>query len=180
LATNRFVTTNNPDVGMDFQSDFYSRKTISIDYNTNPYTLGGRSSSSYASLGTTSDVNEATIQRAYVKQIMDDPANTIFYLECLQDIAQSTSNRTLTSVVERELERGLYTRFELERSYKVLEIDHPDDIDDEGILAVFQSRCIDVPNRQTDFQHALGVISYFRKITIGDGGTPSQSEEQEG
>ena len=113
--------------------------------------------------------------RAYRKQISDDPTNTAFYLECLQDIGFSTNSRTLQVYAEKEIVNGIYTRFELERAYKTLEIDHPDGIDDEGVLAVFQSRCIDVPNREKDFLHALDVIQHFRKSAVLGKTTARQS-----
>ena len=61
-----------------------------------------------------------------------------------------------------------------------MEVDHPDEIDDDGILAVFQSRCIDVPERETDFMHALKVIQYYRKSDASGEATAGRSIENRG
>jgi hypothetical protein len=167
-------------VGGAIRSDFYTRKSITLD-NTNPYVLIDVSNhSSYVSLGTVPDAGDSTIIRAYRRQISDDPDNTLFYLECLQDIGRATSSQTINNLVEQEIVNGLYTRFELQRAYKTLEIDHPEEIDDEGVVAVFQSRCIDVPNRERDFQHAVTVIQHFRKSNVIGETTARQSDKQDG
>ena len=74
--------------------------------------------------------------------------------------------------MEKEVSKGLYTRFDLQRAYNVLEIDHPEEIDDDGVVAVYQSRCIDVPEREREFHNALKMIQHFRKSNvIGDAAT---------
>ena len=70
-------------------------------------------------------------------------------------------NRIIKNYVETELAKGIHTRFELNRAYKTLEIDHPEQIDEDGINAVFHSRCIEAPHREVDFKYALDVISWF-------------------
>jgi hypothetical protein len=78
----------------------------------------------------------------------------------------------INQFVEKEVSKGVYTRFDLHRAYNVLEIDHPEEIDDDGVVAVYQSRCIDVPERETDFRNALQMIQHFRKSNvIGDAAT---------
>jgi len=118
---------------------------------------------SFASLGTVQDVDDTTVITAYTKQVQDDPINTVFYLECLQDIGSSMQNRKINQFAESEVAKGVYTRFDLQKAYRTLEIDHPDDIDDDGLIAVFHSRCADVMRRESDFQHALNVIRHFRR-----------------
>jgi hypothetical protein len=78
----------------------------------------------------------------------------------------STQSRTINQFVEKEVAKGIFTRFELQRAYKILELDNPEEIDDDGVIAVFHSRCVDVPDREKDFLHALQVIQYFRKSDI--------------
>jgi hypothetical protein len=78
----------------------------------------------------------------------------------------------INQFVEKEVSKGVYTRFDLQRAYNVLEIDHPEEIDDDGVVAVYQSRCIDVPDRETEFHNALQMIQHFRKSNvIGDAAT---------
>jgi hypothetical protein len=78
----------------------------------------------------------------------------------------------INQFVEKEVSKGVYTRFDLQRAYNVLEIDHPEEIDDDGVVAVYQSRCIDVPDRETEFRNALQMIQHFRKSNvIGDAAT---------
>jgi hypothetical protein len=127
---------------------------------------------SYACLGTVPDATDNDIIKSYIKQVEDDPASITFYLECLQDIGSSTSSRMINQFVEKEVAKGVYTRFDLQRAYNVLEIDHPEEIDDDGVVAVYQSRCIDVPERETEFRNALQMIQHFRKSNvIGDAAT---------
>ena len=118
---------------------------------------------SFACLGTVQDVDDTTVINAYKKQVQDDPANTVFYLECLQDIGSSMQNRKINQFADSVVADGVYTRFDLQKAYRTLEIDHPDGIDDDGLIAVFQSRCADMMRREGDFQHALNVIQHFRK-----------------
>lgn len=96
-------------------------------------------------------------------QVQDDPPNTVFYLECLQDIGSSMQNRKINQFADGQAAQGVYTRFDLQKAYRTLEIDHPDGIDDDGLIAVFHSRCADVMRRESDFRHALNVIQYFRR-----------------
>ena len=72
-------------------------------------------------------------------------------------------NRKINQFADSEVAKGVYTRFDLQKAYRTLEIDHPDGLDDDDIIAVFHSRCADVMRRESDFQHALNVIQHFRK-----------------
>lgn len=119
--------------------------------------------SCFAALGTVFDVNEYTVIDAYKNQITDDPKHTQFYLECLQQLGSSLHNRVLNQYVESEFAKGIYTRFELDRAYKTLEIDDPGQIDDDGINVVFSIRCEEAPHREKDFKRAMQVIQYFKK-----------------
>jgi len=100
---------------------------------------------------------------AYNNQVTDDPTHATFYLECLQQIGISLHNKLINQYVETELEKGMYTRFELQRAYKTLEIDHPEQIGDDGIDVVFSIRCDEAPHRRKDFERAMAVIEYFKK-----------------
>lgn len=121
---------------------------------------------SYVCLGTVPTASESDIITAYIKQITDDPVNVVFYLECLQEIGYSSQSRMINHYVETEVQKGIYTRFDLLKAYQVLEIDHPEDTDDDGVVAVYHSRCIDVPERETEFQNALKMIQHFRKSEV--------------
>lgn len=183
LAENRWnLTSPFLTVGYDFRTQTYFRKSIGLDNFLNPYIRLTTSLTfrSYVCLGTIPDTTEAAVIHAYQKQVEDDPIRLMFYLECLQDIGSSTQSRTINQYTEKEIAKGIFTRFELQRAYKILEVDHPDGIDDDGILAVFQSRCIDVPERETDFMHALKVIQYYRKSDAIGEATASQLNEKRG
>jgi hypothetical protein len=134
--------------------------------------------SCFAALGTVFDVDERAVIAAYNNQITDDPAHVQFYLECLQQLGISLHNRLLNQVVESELAKGVYTRFELKRAYTTLEIDHPEEIDDDGINAVFSIRCDEAPHREKDFQRAMEVITYFKKL--GDKSEISSNTRKKG
>jgi len=118
---------------------------------------------SFACLGTVQDVDDTTVINAYTKQVQDDPENTVFYLECLQDIGSSMQNRKINQFADSEVAKGVYTRFDLQKAYRTLEIDHPDGLDDDDLIAVFHARCSDARRRESDFQLALNVIQHFRR-----------------
>ena len=119
---------------------------------------------SYICLGVVESADEDTILNAYIKQVEDDPASTTFYLECLQDISIYARSSKINEFLEQECDKGNFTCLDLDRAYRILEIDHPNDVDDEGIIAVFQVRCADAPEREREFETALRVIEYFRKL----------------
>jgi hypothetical protein len=153
------------------------RKLLSQNYqfrwfreSVNSFDFFFLTSRSYASLGTVHEADDTTIINAYIKQIQDDPANTVFYLECLQDIGSSLQSRKINHFADNQVSNGIFTRFALQRAYRTLEIDHPDGVGDDGIIAVFQSRCADAPDRERDFQAALTVIQHFRKGFINNNG----------
>ena len=84
-------------------------------------------------------------------------------------------NRRINQFAESEVATGVYTRFDLQKAYRTLEIDHPDGIDDDALIAVFHSRCADVMRRESDFQHALNVIQHFRRHWgINNGSKPAE------
>lgn len=176
MATSRYpLRSSDLIVGFKSRSENYFRKSINLDEPINPYTSSTLSltTRSYAGLGTVSDVDDTAIINAYSKQVQDDPANIVFYLECLQDIGSSLQNRKINQFADKQVVNGVFTRFDLQRAYRTLEIDHPDEIDDEGVIAVFQSRCADAPGRERDFQSALDVIQHFRRATLNSGGRRS-------
>lgn len=123
---------------------------------------------SFVALGTTADADENSIIEGYLKQVDDDPGNMAFYLECLQDAGSAKTSRKINQFAEEEVNnKQVYTRFDLQRAYRKLEIDHPDEIGDDGVVAVFQSRCHEVPERTADFENALAIIQRFRGVIIG-------------
>jgi A repeated domain in UCH-protein len=71
-------------------------------------------------------------------------------------------NRKINQFIEQETLKGIYTHFDLQRAYRTLEIDNPENIDDDGLVAVFHSRCADAPEREREFQFSLNIIQYFR------------------
>ena len=170
-------------LGYDLRSQTYFRKSITLDNSLNPYHPTSQPLlilRSYAILGTIPDTTEAAIIRAYIKQVEDDPIKITFYLECLQDIGYSTQTRTINQFADKEVAKGIFTHFELQRAYKILELDNPEEIDDDGIVAVFHSRCVDVPDRENDYVHALKVIQHFRKSEIIGETAATKSTEKRG
>ena len=118
---------------------------------------------SFVALGTTPDADENTIIEGYLRQVDDDPGNMAFYLECLQDVRPPKISRKINQFAEEEVKsKQVYTRFDLQSAYQKLEIDHPDEIGDEGVVAVFQSGCHEVPERTAEFENALTIIQRFR------------------
>jgi len=91
-----------------------------------------------------------------------------FYLEYLQDAGSTKTSCKINLFAEEEVNtKQVYTRFDLQRAYWKLEIDHPDEIGDDGVVAVFQSRCHDAPERTAEFENALNIIQKFRGVIVG-------------
>src|SRR5271156_6103322 len=91
-----------------------------------------------------------------------------FYLEYLQDVGSAKASRKINHFADEEVNnKQVYTRFDLQRAYRKLEIDHPDEIGEDGVVAVFQSRCHDAPERTAEFEKALIIIQKFRGVIIG-------------
>ena len=91
-----------------------------------------------------------------------------FYLEYLQDAGSAKTSHKINLFAEEEVNnKKVYTRFDLQRAYRKLEIDHPDEIGDDGLVAVFQSRCHDAPERTAEFENVLNIIQKFRGVIVG-------------
>jgi len=133
--------------------------------------------SSFAALGIVSESEEIAVLDAYKKQIKDDPKNTIFYLSCLQDIGSSMESKRINQFAQNESLRGYYTKFDLARAYQLLEIDQPDFATDDAVLATYQSRCFDYPEREGEFHKALLIIQRYRQNgAIDDFINPSEKK----
>ena len=79
--------------------------------------------------------------------------------------------------MENEAENGTYTRLDLQRACRTLEINNPERVDEDALQAVFQIRCTEAPAMRDVFQHALKVIQRYRADhSMGDAGgqMPSQ------
>lgn len=122
--------------------------------------------SSFAALGIVVESDESQIIEAYQKQIKDNPRHTIYYLECLQDIGSSTQSKRINQFAEGESANGIYTKFDLIQAYQTLDIENPGFTTDEAIIATYQSRCFDFPEREGTFQRALFVIQGDRKSGV--------------
>jgi hypothetical protein len=78
-----------------------------------------------------------------------------FYLEYPQDARSANTSRKTNFFAEEEVNtKQVYTQFNLQRVYRKLEIDHLDEIGDDGVVTVFQSRCHDAPERTAEFENA--------------------------
>jgi ubiquitin carboxyl-terminal hydrolase 25 len=122
--------------------------------------------SSFAALGIVPESDDPQIIEAYQKQVKDNPRQTLFYLECLQDIGSSTQSKRINQFAEGESANGFYTKFDLIQAYQTLDIENPDFTTDDAIIATYQSRCFDFPEREMTFQRALIVIQVYRKSVV--------------
>ena len=134
----------------------------------------------YAGLGTLRNFHDELIIFAYQRQIDVDPANTGYYLECLQGIARGRNSDELETKTVMEKTSDKISNSDVRNAYKELGIPTKD-IDDDTVLGLFQARLADAPKHQEeDLRRALKIIGadrVSRKIeeAASMGTTPSPS-----
>lgn len=91
-----------------------------------------------------------------------DPANTAYYLECLQGIANGRNSDELGTKAAIEASKGIISTSDVRKAYKFLNIEDTN-LDDDTIIGVFRSRLSDAPPYQEeDLREALRTIGSYR------------------
>lgn len=96
---------------------------------------------------------------AYQKQIDIDPANTGFYLECLQGIANGRKSEDLETKTVMEQTSDKVSNSDVRNAYKELGVPRRGDVDEDTILGTFQARLADAAKFQEEqLRRALKII----------------------
>lgn len=116
----------------------------------------------YAGLGAVRDLADVHINFAYDRQIAVDPANTAYYLECLQSIAEGRKSDELATKAALEASKGIISTNDVRKAYRCLNLDGSY-LDDDTIIGVFRSRLSDAPPHQEDeLREALRTIGSYK------------------
>ncbi len=100
---------------------------------------------------------------AYQRQIDIDPANTGFYLECLQGIANGRKSEDLETKAVMEQTSDKVSNSDIRNAYKELGIPRRGDVDEDTILGTFQARLADAPKYQEEqLRRALKIVGEDR------------------
>lgn len=85
-----------------------------------PYLLTRHLSSFYAGLGSIEDFHDDLITFAYDRQILTDPYNTPYYLECLQGIAAGRNSEDLRTKAAIEASSDKISFSDIRAAFKSL------------------------------------------------------------
>lgn len=117
----------------------------------------------YAGLGATGDFHDELISYAYERQILTDPNNIPYYLECLQAIGENRESEMLQTLAAIQESSGKISLKDIRSAYKNFALDFPVAyLDDDTIIGTFQSRVSDAPRQEPQLRRALKIIGQHR------------------
>ncbi|KAA6408891.1 MAG: hypothetical protein FRX48_07235 [Lasallia pustulata] len=114
----------------------------------------------YAGLGATGDFDDELIVFAYGRQILCDPGNTPYYLECLQGIGEGRKSEELQYRAVLEESEGKISLKDVRNSYSELGLTPK--LDDDTIIGAFNARLSDSPKQEAQLRRALKIIGQSR------------------
>ena len=91
-----------------------------------------------------------------------DPANTPYYLECLQGIAQNRHSEDLDTKVAIEASQSRISLKDVRAAFNEFGLDPRAIHEDETIIGNFQSRISDAPKQEAEMRRALKIIGQSR------------------
>ena len=116
----------------------------------------------HAGLGATVDFHDELIEFSYERQLETDPANTPYYLECLQGIAQNRHSENLETKVAIEASQSRISLKDVRAAFNEFGLDSRAIHEDETIIGTFQSRISDAPKQEAGIRRALKIIGQSR------------------
>ena len=116
----------------------------------------------HAGLGATADFHDELIEFSYERQLETDPANTPYYLECLQGIAQNRHSEDLDTKVAIEASQSRISLKDVRAAFNEFGLDPRALYEDETIIGNFQSRISDAPKQEAEMRRALKIIGQSR------------------
>lgn len=97
---------------------------------------------------------------AYGRQILCDPGNTPYYLECLQGIAEGRKSEDLLCKAVLEESEGKISLKDVRNAYSELGL--TPNLDDDTIIGAFNARLSDSPKQEVQLRRALKIIGQSR------------------
>lgn len=94
---------------------------------------------------------------AYHRQRNCDAELAPYYLECLSGLATGRESEALQVEVATLRSQGEFSRSDILKAYKALNIDLRNK-DEDHIIGVFKSRLIDAPMHEASMREQLGII----------------------
>ena len=114
-------------------------------------------------MGSVRDVSDDLISFSYERQIARDPANTPYYLECLQIVSEGRESEDLQTKAAIEASSGKISLRDTRNAYKDLGLDTGAvNLNDDTIIGTFQARVSDAPRQERDLRRALKIIGQSR------------------
>ena len=138
----------------DYKKVIRSR-TVDLTVDEHPF---------YAGLGAVADFHGSLITFAYDRQIVHDPKNTPYYLECLQILASGRDDgEDLQTHAVIEESQGRFSLTGVQQAYSQLGLDsRGPHLTDEIILGTFQARIQDAPKHEAGMRDLLRIIGQSR------------------
>ena len=117
----------------------------------------------YASLGAMRDFQDSLISFAYDQQLLADPENGPYYLECLQGISTGRQSEELQEKAAIEASLGRVSLQDIRHSFEQLGLEIGAAMTDDYIIGTFQSRVADAGDRQEgELKRALKIVGQYR------------------
>ena len=133
-----------------------------LDYETNP---GSQSLDTeedehpfYAGLGSVINFHDNLLSFAYDQQQVTDPANSPYYLQCLQGIAKGRKSESLHTKAAIEESSGKVSLDDIRSAYTALGLDPSLPVDEDTVIGTFQSRTTDAPRQEAELRRCLKII----------------------
>jgi ubiquitin carboxyl-terminal hydrolase 25 len=143
-------------------SDFY-RLLGCLDYETNPATRRVNLTEDdehpfYPGLGAVINFHDKLLIYAYDQQLLIDPANSPYYLQCLQGIAKGRGSEELHTKAAIEESSGRVSVDDIKSAYLALGLDPSIPMDEETIIGTFKSRVTDAPRQEEELRRCLRIV----------------------
>ena len=117
----------------------------------------------FPSLGAKYDFANDLILFSYNCQLMSDPENTPYYLECLDILAEGRNSHDLKVAVATEASMDKASRRDIRNAYKTFDLEIASGfLNDDFIIGTFQSRIADSPKQAPELRQALGLVGRDR------------------
>lgn len=131
--------------------------------------LGDDHDARYASLGALKDFSNDLILFCYERQILCDPDERNYYVECLQEIGSWRTSDEITMKTKIAESEGLYSKRDLAEAYNAFHLPYGGGgADDERILNLFQAQSSDLGQeagtRARDMLYRLGMARQSRLL----------------
>lgn len=117
----------------------------------------------YASLGAMSDFDDNLLTFSYDCQLLCDPINVAYYLECLQVLAGGRQSEDLQTKLAIEASQGKISLRDVRDAYHNLGLNIEDyKLTDDTVIGSFQARIMDAPKQEPAMRRDLKIVGQHR------------------